>query len=275
MLVEESVYALVPQPDAPKVSHTMYRSRHGAGAGGKDIIPPTASTFGFHGTSKVLYNVAGESSENKIAAPHPAKRSFATFGKAVSGTINPHEFLKKTAGQFLIENAQRTTSPQQRSHSSDEKKRPAIPKREEKPIMGLKTDKNFVVANAVEAILTAPKRSPASADRAVDRPNFGQLPPYLQDIKAQLKSAAANQTRCAEERAAASKAQELSAVEVSKLRDDLLHHRTQLNKQYLTLSVNMHTQSQLKRKEYLERNLAAMDAAIGKLSRKKIMVVDD
>ena len=31
--------------------------------------------------------------------------------------------------------------------------KPAVPKKDEKPIMGLKTNKNFVVTNAVENIL--------------------------------------------------------------------------------------------------------------------------
>jgi hypothetical protein len=35
----------------------------------------------------------------------------------------------------------------------DGDKRPAVPKKDEKPIMGLVSDKNFIVANAVENIL--------------------------------------------------------------------------------------------------------------------------
>ena len=35
--------------------------------------------------------------------------------------------------------------------------KPAVPKRDEKPIHGLVSDKNFIVANAVENILAAPK----------------------------------------------------------------------------------------------------------------------
>ena len=34
-----------------------------------------------------------------------------------------------------------------------ETKKPAIPKKDEKPIMGLKTSKNFVLANKVENML--------------------------------------------------------------------------------------------------------------------------
>jgi len=36
---------------------------------------------------------------------------------------------------------------------ASEQKKAAVPKKEEKPIMGLVSDKNFIVANAVENIL--------------------------------------------------------------------------------------------------------------------------
>lgn len=38
-------------------------------------------------------------------------------------------------------------------HYSDDQKRPPVPKKDEKPIMGLVSDKNYIVANAVENIL--------------------------------------------------------------------------------------------------------------------------
>jgi len=269
-MIEESVYSLVPKPEQSKDKQPMYRSHHGhAGT----TIPPTASTFGFHGTSKVLLNVAGAASDAEIVAPHPARREFATFGKAVSNAINPHEFLKKAAG--TTKQASTSSPAKQRSHSSEAATRAPVPKRREKPIMGLKTDKNFVVANAVDAILTAPKRVAVSADRAVERSTFGALPEYLQEIKTQLKRTAEEQAKAAAEKEAASKAQELSDSELDGLRQQLQHRRAELNKQYLTLSVNLHTQSQLKRKEYLEKNLQALDAAITKLVRKKIVVVED
>lgn len=36
-------------------------------------------------------------------------------------------------------------------------KKVAVPKKDEKPIMGLVSDKNFIVSNAVENILAAPQ----------------------------------------------------------------------------------------------------------------------
>jgi hypothetical protein len=38
-------------------------------------------------------------------------------------------------------------------HHTDQFKKPGVPKKDEKPIMGLVSDKNYIVANAVENIL--------------------------------------------------------------------------------------------------------------------------
>ena len=39
-----------------------------------------------------------------------------------------------------------------------DERRPAVPKQNEKPMMGLKTTKNFVTQNAVENIMSVPKK---------------------------------------------------------------------------------------------------------------------
>ena len=59
---------------------------------------------------------------------------------------------------------------------TDDMKRVAVPKKDEKPIMGLVSDKNYIVANAVENILAAPKM-PANTDKDfLKKKNFGKVP---------------------------------------------------------------------------------------------------
>merc|ERR1711998_479367 len=58
-------------------------------------------------------------------------------------------------------------------------KKAAVPKMDEKPIQGLVSDKNFIVANAVENILAAPKL-PGNKDRDfLKKKNYGKTPKYL------------------------------------------------------------------------------------------------
>lgn len=65
-------------------------------------------------------------------------------------------------------------------------KKPLVPKKDEKPIHGLVSDKNFIVANAVENILAAPKL-PVSKDKDfLKKKNFGKTPKYLEKIKNEI-----------------------------------------------------------------------------------------
>ena len=58
-------------------------------------------------------------------------------------------------------------------------KKMAVPKKQEKPIMGLVSDKNFIVSNAVENILAAPKMPANSQKDYLKKKNFGKVPKYL------------------------------------------------------------------------------------------------
>lgn len=51
-----------------------------------------------------------------------------------------------------------------------------MPKKDEKPIMGLVSDKNFIVANAVENILAAPKMNTNKDKDFLKKKNYGKVP---------------------------------------------------------------------------------------------------
>lgn len=66
-------------------------------------------------------------------------------------------------------------------------KRSPVPRRDEKPIHGLVSDKNFIVANAVENILAAPKMKPNKDKDYLKKANFGRVPKYLTTIKNEIE----------------------------------------------------------------------------------------
>ena len=43
-------------------------------------------------------------------------------------------------------------------YEDEDRKKPAVPKRDDQPIFGLKTNKNFITSNAVENIMSVPKK---------------------------------------------------------------------------------------------------------------------
>ena len=53
--------------------------------------------------------------------------------------------------------------------------------------MGLSSDKNFIVANAVENILAAPKIPPAKTKQYIKKKDYGLKPKYLETIKQDIE----------------------------------------------------------------------------------------
>lgn len=53
--------------------------------------------------------------------------------------------------------------------------------------MGLVSDKNFIVSNAVENILAAPKLPQNNSKDYLKKKNFGKVPKYLQTIKKEIE----------------------------------------------------------------------------------------
>ena len=66
-------------------------------------------------------------------------------------------------------------------------KKVAVPKKDERPIHGLVSDKNFIVANAVEAILSAPALPQKQERDYLKKKNFGKVPKYVGKIKAEIE----------------------------------------------------------------------------------------
>ena len=56
-------------------------------------------------------------------------------------------------------------------------RREQLPKFHDKPIMGLKSNKNFICSNVVENVTTAPKKLPAETNY-LPKNDYGQVPKY-------------------------------------------------------------------------------------------------
>lgn len=56
-----------------------------------------------------------------------------------------------------------------------DKIKPPLPSKDEKPIMNLVTKKNFIVSNAVENILAAPKKVLKTDDDFMNKDDFGKV----------------------------------------------------------------------------------------------------
>eukprot|EP00347_Sterkiella_histriomuscorum_P024054 403332460 len=174
MEFEESIYNLIPKERYEPPKPRRYKSSH------PPTVPPTGSTFCLKSTSKPgVSNLNGE--YDPKGSNHNAKGSGLTFGKP-RGTLKPEttNFIKKGTGTMKIPEASQFKY-------QDESRRPPVPKKNEQPIHGLVSDKNFIVANAVENILAAPKLPSNSQKDFLKKKNYGKVPVFLQKIKKEIE----------------------------------------------------------------------------------------
>eukprot|EP00644_Phytophthora_capsici_P002918 jgi/Phyca11/129530/e_gw1.85.137.1 len=176
---EECIYNLIPKVRVEPVKPERYRSKYDPN------LQPTGTTFGVRGKTKLEgANLGSAQRMEKPASARgfgrlPAKpdpKSFIRKGERASSAVDlltcSLEFY--TAGKFNYPGATR----------------PPVVKREDKPIMGLKSAKNFVTANAVETILAVPgyrARAKNEPPQYLHKEDYGQVPRYLNQVKDEIE----------------------------------------------------------------------------------------
>ena len=169
MMQQESIYNLVPKMKIIPGRGATYRSRY------PPNIAPTASTFipknsSFPGVT----NMSGD--YNLPRGAHPILRNSATFGLPLGGySPNPLNFHKKGETHKIY-------PPTEKLHPLSLVKKPPIPTVNDAPIFGLKTEKNFIIANAVDNILMQPKKRNFSIEQPFHK-YYGKVPDYIKKYR--------------------------------------------------------------------------------------------
>merc|ERR1712224_1198264 len=214
--------------------------------------------------------------EQKVA-PEKAGR---TFGK-VPGMSRPHpqEFMKKNDKREPVAplaTIKREDPSKLVPSSLKTRHRPGVPKADEKPIMNLVTSKNFIVANAVETILAAPKKVSSGAKDFLNKEDYGKVPKYLTSIKRDIEAESDYISHIMEQQEAANRSQvrPLSDAEREDMICGLKAKWEQINTDYqaTTHLTKLDTIGKVKRKEKFEAELSQIEKDIERLSRKNIMV---
>ena len=224
MLQEESIYNLVPKMKIVPGRGASYRSRY------PPDIAPTASTFILQNSS--FPGVANMSGEYKFPrGAHPILRNSATFGLPLGGySPDPLNFHKKGETHKIY-------PPTEKLHTYSDIKKPAVPTVNDAPIFGLKTEKNFIIANAVDNILMQPKKRNFSIDNPFHK-YYGKVPDYIKKYRLnhenELNDIKEMRRRHQEEEDA--KQRLLTEAEVSMLREGLKKKWEYFNNKYTGLT---------------------------------------
>lgn len=157
------------------------------------------------------------------------------------------------------------------------KVKPPVPKKDEKPVMGLVSQKNYITANAVDNILAVPKKPVSKEVNYLQKQDYGQVPAYLSRVKAQVQE----EYRMIEDMQQSNQPQNEEQIDVltederARLLDGLKANWATINKEYQTLSFTLDTPAKKKRKEEYEAQLEQIENDIKKLSKKYVFVHND
>ena len=153
-----------------------------------------------------------------------------------------------------------------------------MPKASDHPVHGLKSNKNFIVTNAIENILSNPKQTEDSIDW-LKKSDFGKTPDYLNRIKENIQGEY-RMIQNLHERNSDQKylfmryRQVLSEDEVRELREGLKRKWDEINQEYQKAThVRLVDTTGLKRrKEGYEKQLGEIEADIKKLNKLYVFV---
>jgi len=268
----ETIYNLIPVQQIEQRKAPMYRSNH------NPKLPPTGSTFGTSGTTKLPGGNVG--AEQQQGRAQPGRKG---FGRPLGAAKpNPGGFLKKKTGASTID---RSDKPSPFIRGAALSIKPAVPSQEDKPVMGLQSTKNYVTANAVEAILAVPghrariNQQPPQYRNKVD---YGRVPAYLGDVKSEINhenEMIENYMRAQSgpEDNGGEAGEQLHEGEVDELVDALKTKWDVVNAKYQKMChmVKLDTIGKVRRKEAMENELLQLEKDVEKLEGRDVVVADD
>jgi hypothetical protein len=244
--MSESIYNLVPREYIAPEKPPMYRSHHNPDG------PLTGSTFGCKGTTRL------------VGAGMAEKKDGALFGPRDStARPDPKTFLRKTAKEVV--------SPSRPFHYTD-RNRPPLPDRDDRPVMGIRSNKNFITANAVEAILQVPRVINLEEPNYRNKEDYGKIPAYLSQVKEEIQREKEMIDTYVKEKMGIEEREpeyleEIDDIERHQILDALKAKWDVVNKRYQKMAhvVQLDTIGMVRRKEGMEKELKQLEYDIEKL----------
>lgn len=152
---DESIYNWIKSQRREIVKDDQYRSRHDFKA------PVSYSTF------------------------NAKAKKFGTMGRPQPSTPDTDKFLKKGDGL-----TNKTIYPddevQQYTRPIVKPRREKVPGRDEKPVYGLVSDKNYIIANAIENILSSANIKEPPSEGFMKTEGYGKTPEYVKTIQREM-----------------------------------------------------------------------------------------
>eukprot|EP00911_Craspedida_sp_UC1_P000662 UC1_evm1s508 len=231
----------------------------------------------------------GKSRGSRYASVHASRvKHEATATKKATATMGPltykdplatSKILKKQTGGAgsRIKNSPGRSGPFKSA-------KPGVPRATERPVMGMKSKKNYLKNNALAATNASPRKTAAArldgtrgragrfeleesglVPKYTQREDFGRVPDYLQTFKQDRARQEQEYEEYVREMERQAAMYEVPPDERKKVLAGLKRNWSQLKKEYQGLSVVTDTAAKKSRKTRMEAQLAQLEADIAKI----------
>merc|ERR1712078_856997 len=203
------------------------------------------------------------------------KRKDATMGPLKVAPPEPHSYLKAYTRED-----NKLPEPRKFEYQDTVERKPSVPTRSEKPVMGLVTSKNFITCNAVENILAVPKKTDVRQVSYMNKKGYGKVPAYLEKVKAEIQDEynyiqQMQEAYDEETMDGQCRTRMMANDEKMAMLEGLKTNWDRINKAYQTLSFTLDTPAKKQRKEEFEAQLEQIERDIEKLSKGTLFIEED
>lgn len=248
-VASESIYNLIPKPKQEACKKRIYRSKYDPKA------PLSGSTFGLHGTTVTVGKGINELKKTCV----------------ISSTFGPTQ-MKPDPSKFLRRKSQNLPKTGKCFRRAPVGQKPPVPSCDDKPIMGLRSSKNYIVSNATQAIIQEPKGLKEEEKSFLKKETYGKVPEYLKKVKKEVQREKEVVEFCVKEKANEPEEEEyimFDEMERQHLIYSLKRKWDDVNSTYQKIChrVSINSLGDIKRKEAQEAELQQLEDDIQRLSR--------
>ncbi|XP_060085837.1 enkurin-like [Ylistrum balloti] len=207
-----------------------------------------------------------------------------TMGQAKVPVPTTDDFLKKRSKEPVLPDKTEFKYP------DEDRRRPIVPAKDNTPLMGLKTNKNFITTNAVQNITSVPKApqkiycdtrigdknhlEPSGLEpKYIHKKEYGDTPKYLVKRKEEMQKAQEEYDAYIAEHFRRGAMRSLTEDERRAILEGLQSNWEDIHDQYQSLSVVTDTAPKKNRKERMEAQMKQLERDIETFERHKVIYI--
>lgn len=215
------------------------------------------------------------------------------INKASSKTMGLPKVDGPSPDKYLLKHSKEPKLPEKKPFSYGDEghpKKPHVPARTDHPPMGVPTKKNFVKTNAIENIMSVPRKpQPTYTDtrhgdkqllensglvsKYIKKKDYGQTPEYLQQRHEEAQREQEEYDNYVKERMKEGAMKQLPEEERQQILQGLKKNWDELHHQFQKLSLVIDTASKKHKKEHLEIKMKQLEKDIELMERYRIIYI--